>query len=85
VRWPWQPKPKPFEPCHPSCPVRVERRIAEVEEMGPLEFWLPGEPVPAAVEEMKVQQIAEMRRIVAEEFPPPCWRCPANREKAMAS
>jgi hypothetical protein len=79
VRWPWQPK--PFEPCDRQCPIEVERHIAEVEEMGPLAFWTT-EPMPAEIEAIKNRQIAEMRRIVATEFPPPCWRCPANREKA---
>lgn len=84
MRFPWRRKPKPFEPCHPSCPVRVEQAIAEIEEMGPLAFWLV-EPVPADVEAIKASQIAEMRRIVADEFPPPCQRCPARNPKESAT
>jgi hypothetical protein len=72
----WWRRPKWLGPCDRLCPIEVERRIAEAGKSGPM--FVIGIPTPAEVDAYRSRTVAEMRRIVATEYPPPCRRCPAQ-------
>ena len=73
-------RPKWLGPCDQMCPIEVERRIAAASRSEPV--FVIGQPTQDEIDASRVRVVAEMRRIVAEEFPPPCKRCPSRREAA---